>query len=39
MFCAAGIIMIPDPILTKLGLGDISKSGLTVLIVPQEEIN
>ncbi len=35
----AGIIMIPDPILAQLGLGDLSKSGLAVVIVPQEEIS
>ena len=33
----AGIIMVPEDMIAKLGLGDVTKAGFQVLIVPAEE--
>jgi len=33
----AGIIMVPEDMIAKLGLGDVTKAGFQVLVVPAEE--
>jgi len=33
----AGILMIPEDMLAKLGFGDVAKAGFQVLVVPAEE--
>ena len=33
----AGILMIPEDLVAKLGFGDVAKAGFQVLVVPAEE--